>query len=192
MTILLSILLLLSSVLGFGMGDCDLTPNCFTKQGYSNIMADTIARSDKNPRVVEIAMLGAHDAFTAGIRASSPQDPNWDALWTIWHDANAPDTLLQKIGALNEDLASDPTWGQGRFRWNQAQLTAQTDFPAVLRVIPDYSLLLMAHRLNYKLLPDLAAWLPQMPILGVDYADDMCGGFNDKAMEIINGYNAGL
>lgn len=46
-----------------------------TQHNYSNIMAETTARSGKDPRVVDIAMLGAHDAFTSGITKASRPNP---------------------------------------------------------------------------------------------------------------------
>jgi len=331
---ILSVLLALFMPLAFGKAAWDLTPNRFTQNDYGNIMGENI---EGNPRVVDIAMLGAHNAFSTGINARSSLDPNsrdmeflrdnpwtmmfgnglaarfartqksspydlarrgvrffdvratfidgewyaahglvaapladclgdlirfmdetegevlvisfhqslggyidylvdyalgvtrggkalrdfvrydmdaiplgqlryedatgggsgaviacsWD-VYGLWHDTNDPDALLRDIGEWNEELKTYMGWRANYLRWNQAQLTAQWGWPALLRAAPDWSLLAMAHRLNHRLLGDLPAWLPQMPILSVDYADDMNCGFNDRAIEIINEYNREL
>ena len=328
------------AALGFLKADWDFTPNTFTKNDYSNIMKENIKG---NPRAVDIAMLGAHDALTDGIHAKSPPDPNsgdvdilrnpaiafsiggliarlsktqksraydlarrgvrffdlrctfangkWYALhgllsrplegclqdlirfmdetrgevlvlsfhqvlgasaeelldwlptvkvrgkslldfvrydaneislgelrynniiqggsgavllltpgeksysneqlYGLWHDTNSHKTLLQGVACENAKLKADMGgWGDC-FRWSQSQLTAQMGWPALLRAAPDWSVLMMAHRLNYKLLDSLPGWLPQMPVFSVDYADNMNRGFNDRAIEIINAHNRG-
>ena len=327
--------------LAFTKGTWDFTPDTFTEHDYSDIMLDNIARSGKNPRVVDIAMLGAHDALTDGIAAKSPPDPNsrdidlmqnpvaaffgggvvarlskaqksraydlarrgvrffdlrctcvdgqwyslhgllsrpleeslrelirfmdetggemlvlsfhqvkgaseqelleylpevksrgkslldfvrYDAdaiplgelhycdvarggsgavilltqcekcysneqLYGRWHDTNDPDALLRGIEAENKDFMTDMGERGDCFRWSQSQLTPQLGWPALLRMFPDWSLLMMAHRFNYKLLGRMRAWLPRIPVISVDYADDMNRGFNDRAIEIINAYN---
>jgi len=300
---------------------------------HGNIMLETIARSGKNPRVVDIAMLGAHDALTAGIGPRAPFDPNnpditflrrnallrffakgmiarlaktqvssayalarhgvrffdiraslvdgtWYAAHALlaqpleeclrdfrrflqetegevlvlsfyaeaqgeedslmrwvhdyffgyvrydaskiplgdlrfsdatqggsgavilyehpeeahgpWHNTNNSKTLLRKVAAENEKLKAEMGKRAGRFRWTQTQLTAQTAFPAILRTVTDWSLLRMAHRLNYRLLAGLPGWLPQMPVFSVDYADNTNHDFNDRAIAIINAHNRRL
>lgn len=339
----LLILPAVGAALGFGKGDWDFTPDLFTQNDYSRIMEKNIRRRDLNPRVVDIAMLGAHDALTDGINAKSPPDPNsrdvallrnpmaafavggliarlsktqksracdlarrgvrffdlrcsyadgrWYALHGLlsrpledclrelirfmdgtrgevlvlsfhqvfgaaeelldwlpsvkergksvfdfvryeasaiplgelryhdvvrggsgavilleqsgkcysngqlygrWHDTNDPDVLLRGIERENKMLKADMGERGDCFRWSQSQLTPQIRWPALLRGIPDWSVLMMAHRFNYKLLGKISAWLPQIPVLSVDYADDMNRGFNDRAIEIINAYNRSL
>ena len=337
-------LLLALPALGAGAGLCfskgtwDFTPDTFTEHDYGNIMKKNIK---SNPRVVDIAMLGAHDALSDGIAAKSPPDPNspdvailrnplaaffgggviarlskaqksrardlarrgvrffdlrctcadgkWYSLHGLlsrpleeslrellrfldetdgeivvfsfhqvlgasteelleylptvkergkslfdfvryeadaiplgelryndavrggsgavilleqsekcysnaqlygrWHDTNDPIALLRGIARENTMLKTNMDQYGGCFRWTQSQLTPQLAWPALLRMVPDWSLLMMAHRFNYRLLEYLPAWLPQMPVFSVDYADDMNRGFNDRAIEIINAYN---
>ena len=330
---------------GAGLAFCksawDFTPDTFTEHDYSDIMDTNIRRRGLNPRVVDIAMLGAHDALTDGIDAHSPVDPNspdvavlrnppaaffgggvvarlsktqksracdlarrgvrffdlrcscvdgkwhsfhgllsrpleeslrellqfmgetqgevlvlsfhqvrgaapeelldylpdvkwqgkslfdfarYDAdaiplgelryndatgagsgavillaqseksysneqLYGRWHNTNDPDALLRGIEAENKSLKADMGERGDCFRWSQSQLTPQMSWPALLRMFPDWSLLLMARRFNYRLLGRMHAWLPRIPILSVDYADDMNRGFNDRAVEIINAHN---
>ena len=341
------LLLLTLPALGAGVGLCfskgtwDFTPDIFTEHDYSHMMDINIRRRGLNPRVVDIAMLGAHDALSDGIAANSLPDPNsrdvdilrspliaflggglvarlskaqkssaydlarrgvrffdlrctfadgrWYALHGLlsrpledslrelirfmdetqgevlvlsfhqvfgagaqellewlptvqeqgkslfdfvryeagaiplgelryndaarggsgavillaqsgkcysnaqlygrWHDTNDPDALLRGVERENAMLKADMDQYEDCFRWTQSQLTPQMRWPAVLRMFPDWSLLMMAHRFNYRLLEHLPAWLPQMPVFSVDYADDMNRGFNDRAIEIINAYN---
>ena len=330
--------------LGLGKGTWDFTPDRFTENDYSGIMEENIARNAKNPRIVDIAMLGAHDALSDRICAKSPPDPNsrdvdilrsplaafcagglvarlsraqkssaydlarrgvrffdvrcthargrwytmhgllsrpledclrelirfmdetrgevlalsfhqvfgasaqelmewlpavkekgkslldfvrYDAgaiplgrlryndvarggsgavillepgekcysnrqLHGPWHNTNDPGTLLRGIEKVNAMLKADMGQRDDCFRWSQSQLTPQISWPAVLRAAPDWSLLMMAHRFNHRLLERMPGWLPQIPVLSVDYADDMNRGFNDRAVEMINAYNRGL
>jgi len=113
-------------------------------------------------------------------------------LYGLWHDTNSPAALLRGIERENAMLKADMGGRGGCFRWSQSQLTAQMAWPALLRAAPDWSMLTMAHRFNYRLLGRMYRWLPQIPVLSVDYADDMNRGFNDRAIEIINAYNKGL
>ena len=338
---LLWVLPALGAGLGFCKGDWDFTPDRFTEQDYSHIMDTNIRRRGRNPRVVDIAMLGAHDALSDGIGAKSPPDPNspdvailsnplaafiggglvarlsraqksraydlarrgvrffdvrctyadgqwhtlhgllsrpledclrelirfmdetrgevlvlsfhqvfgasaeallewlptvrergkslfdfvrYDAgaiplgelryndvakdgsgavlllepgekcyskeqLYGLWHDTNDPDALLRGVERENAMLKEEMGGRGDCFRWSQSQLTPQLSWPAVLRAAPDWSLLMMAHRFNHRLLERMSEWLPQIPVISVDYADDMNRGFNDRAVEIINGYN---
>jgi len=340
----LLILPAVGAALGFGKGEWDFTPGRFTEHDYSHIMDTNIGRRGRNPRVVDIAMLGAHDALSDGINAKSPPDPNsrdvdilrspaiafsvggliarlsktqksgpgdlarrgvrffdlrctfvdgrWYALHGLlsrpledclrdlirfmdgtrgemlvlsfhqvlgagaedlldwlpgvkargkslfdfvrydadaiplgqlryndvvqggsgavillapsgkcysngqlygrWHDTNDPDTLLRGVARENEMLKADMGERGDCFRWSQSQLTPQIRWPTLLRAVPDWSVLMMAHRFNYKLLGSMPGWLPQIPVLSVDYADDMNRGFNDRAIEIINAYNRSL
>jgi len=115
-----------------------------------------------------------------------------EQLYGQWHNTNNPEVLLRGIEAENKSLKADMGERGDCFRWSQSQLTPQLSWPAVLRAAPDWSLLMMAHRFNYKLLEHIPAWLPQIPIISVDYADSMNRGFNDRAIEIINAYNRKL
>jgi len=117
--------------------------------------------------------------------------PGWQ-VYGPWHDTNDPEALVRGVAKQNERLKADMGWWGEFFRWTQTQLTAQTGWPELMRAVPDWSLLRMAYRLNYRLLEYLPDWLPQMPVFSVDYADNMNHGFNDRAVEIINAYNRTL
>ncbi|MCL2107162.1 MAG: hypothetical protein FWH26_08950 [Oscillospiraceae bacterium] len=118
--------------------------------------------------------------------------PRANAIWGRWHNTNDPERLLQGIAEENQRILDDPGWYKERFIWNQAQLTMQTGWPDALRVLIDWSLLNMARKFNRRLLPLLPETMAQLPIVGVDYADNMNGDWNDKVMEIISAYNRGL
>lgn len=74
---LLCIVIVLVLAIGFiGQASFDFTRDVFTQNDYSNIMRDNI---QNNPRVVDVAMLGAHDAFSNNISRRSDVDPQEDA-----------------------------------------------------------------------------------------------------------------
>lgn len=45
----------------------------FDDNDYSDVIGDSL--QGKNPRIIDIALLGAHDAFSSGIKKGSPRDP---------------------------------------------------------------------------------------------------------------------
>ncbi len=62
-------------MLFIGLSRFTFTKKTFTAQNYSNIMKENIKG---NPKVVDIAMLGAHDAFSDKITGKSMIDPQVD------------------------------------------------------------------------------------------------------------------
>lgn len=68
----ITVVLFIGIILFIGLPVFDFTQNTFTDQDYRHIMAQNIT---DNPRVVDIAMLGAHDAFSNEIGKTSLVDP---------------------------------------------------------------------------------------------------------------------
>lgn len=70
------LILLVLLVVFIGQAQFDFTKDVYTENDYSNIMRDNITG---NPRVVDVVMLGAHDAFSNNISKQSDVDPHEDA-----------------------------------------------------------------------------------------------------------------
>ncbi len=70
--LLLIAVVLVALLLLVGLPQFNFTNDRFTDRDYSNILGDSIKG---NPRVVDIAMLGAHDAFSDRISKRSQVDP---------------------------------------------------------------------------------------------------------------------
>lgn len=69
--------LFLAAILFLGRSGADFTGETVTEKDFRTVMGDSIRG---NPRVVDIAMLGAHDAFSSGITKKSAADPQETGL----------------------------------------------------------------------------------------------------------------
>ncbi|MDR2046638.1 MAG: hypothetical protein LBP79_01805 [Clostridiales bacterium] len=117
-----------------------------------------------------------------------------DAPYAVWHNLTDKKQMFAGIREEYAYLTENYEKFRGVFRINQAQRTPRFDADSVFGSIIGWSLIDMAEKYNYELLcaADFSDWLSVMPVFQVDYADDMYGGFNDKVIEKINGYNAKL
>lgn len=70
------LLIVVCLALFIGQSGFSFTSGAFTQNDYNGIMKANIKT---NPRVVDVAMLGAHDAFSNGIGRSSQVDPAEDS-----------------------------------------------------------------------------------------------------------------
>lgn len=75
-TLLWVVVVVVLVVAAIGQPSFSFTRDRYTENDYRHIMRDNILA---NPRVVDVAMLGAHDAFSNNISRSSGIDPNEDA-----------------------------------------------------------------------------------------------------------------
>ena len=113
---------------------------------------------------------------------------------SVWHDDNREIKMFEKIEKEQEFLSANYDSYKHMMRINQGQMTLATANGSIPNILFKWSLIDCAKSFNSTSVerPDFSNWLQNTPIYMVDFATSNHRQFNDKAMAIINQFNADL